>query len=77
MGNLENLGKLLVVLGVGVVIVGGVIWLVGRLSGSQTLPGTLRIDIAGGSCVIPILASIVISVVLTLVLNLLARWLGK
>lgn len=77
MGNLENLGKLLVVLGAVSVIVGGVIWLVGRLSGSQTLPGTLRIDIPGGSCVIPILASIVISVVLTLVLNLLARWLGK
>lgn len=77
MGNLENLGKLLVVLGVVVVIVGGILWLVGRLSGSQVLPGTLRIEIPGGSCVIPILASLVISVVLTLVLNLLARWLGK
>lgn len=77
MGNLENLGKLLVVLGAVVVVVGGVIWLLGRLSGNPSLPGTLRIAIPGGSCVVPILASILISVALTVVLNLLARWLGK
>ncbi len=77
MGNLENLGKILVVLGLVVVIVGGVVWLAGRLFGNQSLPGTLRLDLPGGSCVIPILASIVISLVLTVVLNVVARWLGR
>ncbi len=77
MGNLENLGKILVVLGLVVVIVGGVVWLAGRLFGTQSLPGTLRLDFPGGSCVIPILASIVISLVLTVVLNVVARWLGR
>lgn len=77
MGNLENLGRLLVVLGAAVMLVGGLVWLAGRFLGNSSLPGTLRIEFPGGSCIIPILASIVLSVVLTVVLNLLARWLGR
>ncbi|GAP13532.1 hypothetical protein LARV_01286 [Longilinea arvoryzae] len=77
MGNLENLGKLLVVLGVVVVVTGGVIWVAGRFFGNRQLPGTVHIDFPGGSCIIPILASIVISLVLTVVLNLVIRLLHK
>lgn len=77
MGSLENLGKILMVLGVGVILLGGILWLAGRLWGNQSLPGTLRFDFPGGSCIIPILASIVLSLVLTVILNLAARWLGK
>jgi hypothetical protein len=77
MGSLENLGKILMVLGVGVILLGGIIWLAGRLLGNQPLPGTLRFEFPGGSCIIPILASILLSIVLTVVLNLAARWLGK
>jgi hypothetical protein len=73
----ENFGKLLVAIGVVVVAAGGVIWLLGRLFGSQSLPGTLRLNFPGGSCMIPILASILISLVLTAVLNVLARWLNR
>ena len=74
---MENFGKLLVVIGVVIVLAGGVIWLLGRLLGNQSLPGALRLDFPGGSCVIPILASILISLVLTVALNLLARWLNR
>jgi len=74
---MENFGKLLVVIGVVIVLAGGVIWLLGRLLGSQSLPGTLRLNFPGCSCVIPILASILISLVLTVVLNVLARWLNR
>lgn len=74
---MENFGKLLVAIGVVVVAAGGVIWLLGRLFGSQSLPGTLRLNFPGGSCMIPILASILISLVLTAVLNVLARWLNR
>ncbi len=77
MGNLQNLGRWLVVLGIIVVVVGGVIWIAGRFLGNRELPGTLRIDFAGGSCVIPILASIVLSLVLTVVLNLVVKLLNK
>jgi hypothetical protein len=37
------------------------------------LPGTIRWQGNGVTCVFPILASIVLSIVLTVVLNLLAR----
>ena len=77
MGSLENLGKILMMLGVGVILLGGILWLAGRLWGNPSLPGTLRFDFPGGSCIIPILASIVLSLVLTVILNLAARWLGK
>lgn len=77
MGSFVTLGKILVMIGVGVVILGGIVWLAGRLWGNQSLPGTLRFDFPGGSCIIPILASIVLSLVLTVILNLAARWLGK
>jgi fluoride ion exporter CrcB/FEX len=77
MGNLENLGRLLVFLGVALVFVGGLVWLAGRFFCDQALPGTVKIEFPGGSCLIPILASIVISILLTVGLNLLARWLGR
>lgn len=77
MDNLENLGKIIILLGLGVILLGGIVWLAGRLFGNQSLPGTLRFDFPGGSCIIPILASIILSLVLTIVLNLAARWLGK
>lgn len=64
-------------MGIVILAVGGIIWLAGRFLGNQSFPGTLHIDFQGGSCVIPILACIVISVVLTVVLNVVARWLGR
>lgn len=72
MGNLELFGKWLVVIGIVIVIIGGLVWLAGRMGLSQ-FPGTLRINLPGGQCIIPILASIVLSIVLTLILNLVIR----
>jgi uncharacterized membrane protein YidH (DUF202 family) len=72
MGNFELFGKWLVIIGLVIVISGGLVWLAGRLGFNQ-FPGTLRINLPGGQCVIPILASIVLSILLTLILNLILR----
>jgi uncharacterized membrane protein len=77
MPQLEDIGKWLVIGGVALVLVGGLVWLAGRLLGNQDLPGTIRIQGAGLTCIIPLLASIVISIVLTLVLNLAGRFLNR
>lgn len=77
MNNLEMIGRIILVGGIALVVVGGLIWLVSRLTGWSQLPGTLKIQGAGFTCIIPILGSIVLSIVLTLVLNLLARLLNK
>ncbi len=77
MGGLENMGRWIIATGVILVIVGGIVWLVGRYSGLSQLPGTLRIQGSGFTCLVPILGMIVLSVVLTIVLNLLARFINR
>lgn len=76
MGDFSALGKWLVAAGVGIVILGGLIWLLGKLPGLKDLPGTLKVESGGLTCVFPILASIVLSILLTIILNVIAR-LGK
>lgn len=77
MEPLTVFGRWLVIIGITLAVLGGIVWLLGKLPALKNLPGTLRFDFAGGSCVIPLLASIVLSVVLTLVLNLIARLLNR
>ena len=77
MENLEVVGRWLVIAGLFIALVGGALWLLARIPGVEQIPGTLRIQWRGFTCVFPILASIVISLVLTLALNLLARWLNR
>jgi len=76
-GYLEMIGKWLVIAGVALVLVGGVLWLLGRFTNLESLPGTLRFQGSGFTCVVPVLASILGSVVLTIVLNLVVRLMNK
>lgn len=71
--DLQAIGRLLLLLGVVSLVLGGLLVLGGRL-GLGSLPGDIRIQTARGSCFIPIVTSIVLSLVLTIVLNLLLRW---
>jgi hypothetical protein len=73
MDNLSLLGKWLVIFGTTIIILGGIVWLLGRIPGLNKLPGTIQINASGFTCIIPILASIVISLILTILLNVLPR----
>ena len=76
--NFDSIGRLLLVLGLGLALLGGLIWLVGRfLPGLSQFPGTIKIQGSGLTCVFPLLACILISIVLTILLNLAARFLNK
>ena len=74
--DLEALGRMLALLGVSLALVGGLLWLGGRL-GLGALPGNLRLNGHGWSCLVPITASILISLLLTLVLNFVLRLLNR
>ena len=75
MPGLEGIGRWLVILGVLLVVVGGLIWLLAKsFPNLSQLPGTLRIQGNGFTCIFPILAMIVVSVVLTILLNLFSRF---
>jgi DUF2905 family protein len=70
--NPRFLGLLFVVLGVGAVVVGLLIW-AGWLSWFGRLPGDIRIERENLRVYFPITSMILVSVVLSLLLNLLRR----
>ena len=77
MQDFQTIGRWLVIGGISLAIIGGLIWLLGKQFHLQNLPGTIKIQTSGLTCVIPLLASIVLSVLLTVVLNLIIRGLNR
>ena len=63
----------MLIAGIAIAVIGGIIWLLSHIPGINQMPGTIKIQGSGFTCVIPLLATIVISIVLTIVLNLIAR----
>ncbi len=76
---MEDIGRMLVLFGVVIVILGGVIWLLSRFSGIGLgrLPGDIVIQQGNFSCFFPIVTSIILSLILTIVLNLLLGFLRR
>ncbi len=74
MPGLAYFARWLVLIGVGLALLGGLIWLLARLFPNLSqFPGTLRIQGSGFTCLVPLLASIVLSILLTILLNIAAR----
>ena len=63
----QNLGRLLIVVGLAVAACGALIWLLGAL---PRLPGDVYIQRRGFTLYIPIVGSILLSLLLTLLFNL-------
>lgn len=78
MPGIEMVGRWLFVIGLAITLLGGMVWMAARLFPNLSqFPGTIRIQGSGITCVIPLLASIILSIVLTVILNLAARFLNK
>ena len=73
MQDLQTIGRWLLIAGVVLAVVGGLVWLVGRYTGWLNLPGTIKIEVPGLTCIIPLLGSIVLSILLTILLNVIFR----
>ncbi|HLE03375.1 MAG TPA: DUF2905 domain-containing protein [Anaerolineales bacterium] len=78
MPDLPSIGRWLIIGGLGLAAVGGLIVLASR-AGIQLgrLPGDIRIQTGGVTCLVPIATTIVLSIVLTIVLNIILRLLSK
>ena len=71
-------GKVLIVFGLAVALVGAGLYLAGRLNiPFGRLPGDIQITRQNITCLIPIATSIILSILLTLILNVLVRWLKR
>jgi hypothetical protein len=77
MGGLETIGKSLVVIGAGLVLLGGLVWLLSKVPFLGRLPGDIRIERPGVTCLIPLASSIVISILLTILLNIIFRIINR
>ncbi len=76
--NIENFGRLLMLGGIILFVVGGLVWL-GARSGIPLgrLPGDIHLDGENVSFHFPLVSSIIVSIVLTILLNVILRFLNK
>lgn len=69
---MNNLGKWLVILGIGIAVIGGLIWLGTKIGiPFGKLPGDIKIQREKFTLYAPIITSIMVSIVLTILLNLI------
>ncbi|MEE0435502.1 MAG: DUF2905 domain-containing protein [Peptococcaceae bacterium] len=68
-----QIGKMLIMLGLVFVVLGGIVMFVSKFTGLGHLPGDIFIKSENGSFYFPIVSCIIISVVLSLILNLFNR----
>ena len=75
---MENLARILVVLGVILIAVGGLVYLAARLNlPLGHLPGDIRVQTGNFTCFFPLATMILVSILLTVGLNLIIRLLNK
>jgi hypothetical protein len=77
LNQLEPLARLLVGMGLALVLLGGLVWLLSRTGLFGTLPGDIRVERDGFTCLIPLASSIILSILLTIVLNIIVRLINR
>lgn len=78
MFDLTHLARWLILFGLGLAALGGLMWLIARAGlPLGRLPGDIRFEIGGLTCIVPLATTLLLSLILTIVLNIVLRWLGK
>jgi len=77
MSGFETMGKLVMVVGTALILLGGLLWLLSKLPFLGHLPGDIRIERPGFTCLIPLATSILISILLTIILNIIVRIINR
>jgi hypothetical protein len=77
MPGFENMGRMLLILG-GIIILLGLLFTFGnKIPFLGRLPGDIRFQRGNFSCSFPIVTSLLISLILTVLLNIILRFLRK
>ena len=77
MGGFDTIGKTLVIIGVALAVLGGLVWLLSKVPFLGRLPGDIRIERPGFTCLVPLASSIVLSILLTILLNVIVRIINR
>ncbi|MEJ2757628.1 MAG: DUF2905 domain-containing protein [Anaerolineales bacterium] len=76
--NMNVIGKLVALLGIILLLVGGLILLLDKVGiRLGQLPGDIRIETETFRCAFPLVSSILVSLILTIAINILLRILNK
>ncbi len=73
---MEDTGRIMILIGIVIVIIGGILLLVDKVPWLGRLPGDILIQRDNLSCFFPIATSILLSIILTILLQL-ANWLMR
>lgn len=77
MNDIGFLGKLLVFAGGALVLLGAAVWLLSGTGFFGRLPGDIRIERPGLTCMFPLASMIILSLLLTVVVNVILRMMKK
>ena len=77
MSDFGDLGKLVALTGAALLVLGGLIWLMGKAPLLGHLPGDIHFQRGNVSCFFPLTTMVILSVLLSLVLNIVIRLLRK
>lgn len=78
--DLQSIGRVLLIGGIVVAVFGGLLMLLSRLPFLRdfgNLPGDIRIEGQGFTCLFPIVSMVVLSIILTIVLNIIIRLINR
>jgi hypothetical protein len=78
--DFQSVGRILLIFGIVVAILGGLLMIFGQsslLSKLGNLPGDVRIEGQGFSCFIPIGSMFIISLFLTIIINVVVRLINR
>ena len=67
--NFSNLGKIILFIGIGIAVLGGIIFLFSKIPFAGKLPGDISIKKENFSFYFPISTSIIVSIILTIIIN--------
>ncbi|MEG6617084.1 DUF2905 domain-containing protein [Peptococcaceae bacterium 1198_IL3148] len=73
MDPIQSMGKMVLLLGVLLIVVGGLMLVAGKIPGIGKLPGDIFIQRGNFTFFFPVVSMILISVVLTLIINIFLR----
>jgi hypothetical protein len=75
---LSSFARIFVIIGVIFLVVGGLLYLAGRLNlPLGKLPGDFQIQAKGFTCIFPLATSILLSILLTVILTIFSRFIGR
>ncbi|MGE5139997.1 MAG: DUF2905 domain-containing protein [Rudaea sp.] len=70
---MQDIGKLLIVAGLGIVLLGAILLLAGKVPFLGRLPGDFTFSSGSVSCFFPLATMIILSLILTVIVNVIAR----